>query len=363
MAFRALFCISLVSFVISFFSGCFSTQVRLPSSVNQVYKNSEIQQVLGMAAQNNILFHIPEATTREHEKTEIDAKCREVDEPLWAEKLSVYLAEFRKHPEYLTKFHILEIKRGDTAQIQLQKDLDGAMTISVQFVKIESRGRVQITSRIPCKGSIAEYLGRELVKTDYEFPSVEQFGLALQKMPERVRVPRLQFQNGFLSYLAERGVIFKFSHEMSFEKTVKGQFVMAEALNQLSEEIKQPFHKYVNYWFKQISEKSTQAQVLQMFGLISDRDLKSGVKVESESDFSRRTGSENDLTYVFTSYSVENEQIKLVPLQELDKCLQGFTEDMSGVKLRKPASTDKESFLRPGYSCSLNPPPVPTAAN
>ncbi len=356
MAFRVLLSILVVVFV----SGCFSTQVRLPASVYQVYKNSDIQQVLGLAAQNNILFHIPDVTTREVERSEIDQKCRLIDEPMWAEKLSVYLSEFRRHPELLTKFHILEVKRGDSSQVQIQKDLDGAVTVSVQFVKIESRGKVQIETKIPCKASVAEYLGRELIKTDYEFPSVEQFATRIEKLPERVTVPRLQFANGFISYLAERGVIFKFTHEMSFEKTTKGQFVMAEVMNQLSEEVKQPFHKYVNYWFKQISEKSVQAQVIQMFGIVPEKLPVSGVKVAAESDYSRKTLGESDLTYVFTSYNIENEQIKLVSLKDLDECLQGFTNDMTGVKFRKPASTEKESFLRPGYSCSgaIAAPPV-----
>jgi hypothetical protein len=348
MAFRLFISV----FVVVAISGCFSSQVRLPASVYQVYKNSDIQQVLNLAAQNNILFHIPEVTTREIETTEIDQKCREIEEPMWAEKLSVYLSEFRRHPELLTKFHILEMKRGDSSQVQIQKDLDGAITVSVQFVKIESRGKVQIETRLPCKASVAEYLGRELIKTDYEFPSVEQFANRVEKLPERKDVPRLQFQNGFLSYLAERGVIFKFTHEMSFEKTTKGQYVMAQVMNELSEEVKQPFHKYLNYWFKEISEKSTQAQVIQMFGLVAEKDPKSGVRVASESDHSRKTLGESDLTYVFTSYNIENEQIKLVSLKQLDECLQGFTDNMTGVKFRKPASTEKDSFLRPGYSCS-----------
>ncbi len=360
MAFRKLLSIVLVGAATIWLTGCFSSQVRLPASVSQVYKNSEIQQILGMAAQNNILFHIPEVTTREVEKTEIDAKCREIDEPLWADRLSVYLSEFRKHPELLSRFHILEIKRADSSQIQIQKDLDGAVTVSIQFVKMESRGKVQLDSKLPCKGSIAEYLGRELIKTDYEFPTTEQFEASLKKLPERLNVPRLQFSNDFLSYLADRGIIFKFNHEMSFEKTTKGQYVMVEVMNQLSAETKQPFHKHLNYWFKQISEKSAQASVIQMFGLIPEKVLKSGVKVESDNDHKSRLMGESDLTYVFTSYAVENEKVKLASLKDLDQCLETFTGDMTGVKLRKPASTEKESFLRPGYACQVTSVEPPT---
>ncbi len=333
------------------FTSCVGTQVRLPSSARQVYKNENVQQVLNLAAQNNILFHIPEATTREVEKSEIDQKCREVDEPQWAEKLTSYLNEFRKRPEFLSRFHVLEIKRGDTAQVQVQKDLDGAVTLSIQFVKIESRGKVNLQTHIPCSSSIAEYIGRELIKTDYEFPTLENFNVTLQNLPEKPNVARFQFSNQFLSYLADRGVVFKYNHEMSFEKTTKGQYVMAEVLNRLAEETKQTFHQHINYWFKQISEQSTQAQVVQMFAVVPDKEPKSGVHVDSEGDHARRVLGESDLTYVFTSYNVENEQVKLVGLQQLDQCLQNFTNEMSGIRLRKPAAVEKESYLRPGYSC------------
>lgn len=351
MAFRVLF-----TFIIFIgFTGCFSTMVRLPTNANQVYKNNDVQQSLMLAAQNNILFNIPDATTREVEKTEIDQACRRIDEPMWAEKLSVYLNEFNKRPEFLTRFHIIEMKRGDSSQIQVQKDLDGAVTLSIQFVKIESRGKVQLQTQLPCNnGSIAEYLGRELIKTDYDFPSTDQLVAQLQSLPERTNVSRFQFANGFLSYLAERGVVFKFSHEMSFEKTTKGHFVLAEIMNKLSEQTKQPFHQYLNYWFKQISEQSVQARLIQMFAVLPDKESKSGVRVESEGEHARRVLGESDLTYVFTTYNVEDEQVKMVTLKQLDDCLKNFTDDMSGVKLRKPAATEKESYLRPGYSCLSN---------
>ena len=81
---------------------------------------------------------MPEATTREFEKSEIDQNCREVKEPMWSEKLSVYLNEFKKRPELLTKFHVIEMRRGDKAEVLIEKDLDGAATLSIQFVKLEN---------------------------------------------------------------------------------------------------------------------------------------------------------------------------------------------------------------------------------
>lgn len=341
--------------VLLFLGSCISSYVRLPSSAKQVYGNGDIQQSLLLLAQNNILVNIPEATTREFEKSEIDQKCRSIKEPLWSEKLSVYLNEFRKRPELLSRFHVIEMKRADTADVRVQKDLDGAVTLSINFVKLENYGKVSFQTKLPCNGSIAEYLGRELVKTNYDFPGIEKFVLTLQNLPEKKDLPRFQFSNNFLSYLAERGAMFKFSHEMSFEKTAQGKYVMAELLNKLSEEVKQPFHQHLNYWFKQINEQSTQAHLIQMFAALPDREIKAGVRVDAKNENSSvKAAGEADLTYLYITYNVENDQINSANLQQLEKCLQNFTEDMSGIKLRKPAATEKSSYLRPGYSCNVS---------
>lgn len=332
---------------------CVSNYIRLPNSVAQVYSNGEVQQSLMLVAQNNILIHIPEATTREFEKSEIDQTCRQMREPFWSEKLSTYLNEFRRRPELLSRFHVIELKRGDKSEVQIQKDLDGATTLSIQFVKVENYGKVSIQTRLPCKGSVAEYLGRDLVKTDYEFPAIDSLVMALQPLPEKKPVPRFQFANEFLMYLAERGTIFKFTHEMSFEKTTQGQFVMAELLNRLAQETKDNFKQHTNYWLKQINANSVQAQLIQMFGVIPDRELKAGVRVDTRGEVSQRMHGDSDLTYLYITYSVEKDILKYVSLDQLERCLQTFTQDMSGFKLRKPAASNKESFLKPGYACNI----------
>lgn len=334
-------------------SGC-SHYVRLPSSAAQVYSNEDIRQALSLVAENNVMINIPEATTREFEKSEIDARCSRVEQPLWSEKLSIYLNEFRKKPELLSRLHVIEIKRGDSPDVKVQQDLDGAVTLSVQFVKFENHGKVTFQTQLPCKASVAEYLGKDLVKTDYEFPDVRKFVQTLQSLPERKSLPRFQFSKEFLTYLAERGAVFKFSHELSFEKTSQGKFVMAELLNRLADEVKQPFHQHMNYWFKQINQHSTQAQLIQMFAVYQDRELKTGVRVDDPRATARVAG-DTDLTYLYITYNVENDRVNSAGLQDLEKCLRTFTDNMSGVKFRKPASTDGESYLKPGYNCTIAP--------
>jgi hypothetical protein len=336
------------------FVGCITDYARLPNSVSQVYANTEVQQALLLVAKNNVLVNIPEETTREFEKTEIDQKCRHISEPIWSEKLSVYLNEFRRHPELLTRFNVIELKRGDNADVKVQKDLDGAITLSVQFAKLETHGKVTFQTQLPCGASIAEYMGRDLVKTDYDFPDMQKFVQTVQALPEKKDIPRFQFANDFLAYLAERGTLFKFSHEMSFEKTSQGKYVMAELLNKLAAEVKEPFHRHMNYWFKQINQQSTQAKLIQLFAAIQDKELKAGVRVDLKNETTQRVAGESDLTYLYITYNVENDVVNFVNLQQLEKCLQSFTENMSGVHIRTPASADKESYLKPGYSCSVD---------
>lgn len=342
-------------FAIISLQSCVTNYIRLPNSVAQVYTNSDVQQSLLLAAQNNILINIPEATTREFEKTEIDQSCRQIREPLWSEKLAVYLSEFRKRPELLSRFHVIELKRGDKSDVQIQKDLDGAVTVSIQFVKVENYGKVSIQTRLPCKASVAEYLGRDLVKTDFEFPSIESLVLTLQQLPEKKLVPRFQFASDFLIYLAERGTIFKFNHEMSFEKTTQGQFVMGELLNRLAQDTKESFKQHTNYWFRQINANSKQAQLIQMFAALPDRELKAGVRVDSRGEISQKVFGDSDLTYLYITYNVDKDTLNYVSLNQLEQCLQNFTKDMSGFKLRKPAATEKESYLKPGYACDVAP--------
>lgn len=335
-----------------YLQSCISTY-RLPSSVAQVYTNSDIQQGLLLVAQNNILISMPDATTREFEKSEIDQSCRQIKEPLWSKKLSEYLNEFKKRPELLARFHVIEMKRGDKAEVLIQKDLDGASTLLIQFVKQENHEKVDVQTKIPCKGSVVGYLGRELINTSYDFPNVEKLVSVLQNLPEKKDLPRFQFSNEFLTYLAERGAIFKFTHELSFEKTAQGKYVMAELLNKLADGVKQPFYQHVNYWFKQINTESTQAHLVQMFAVLQDKDLKAGVRVESGNENLQQIMGESDLTYLFITYNVENDQVNSASLPQLEKCLQHFTDDMSGIRLRKPAAKEKESYLRPGYSCKV----------
>lgn len=337
--------------------GCVSQDLRLPSTASEVYKNTDLQQSLLMAAQNNILFVIaPEALT-DLEKTEVDQKCRSFDNPFWSAKLSTYLNSMRQHPEWLTRFHVLELKKGDVAQVQMQQDLDGATVLSIQYVMSEVRGKVSYKTKLPCDGRLAESIGKDIIKTSFEFPSREAFAKLLTESPEKQKVDRFQFANDFLLYLAERGTIFKFGHEQSFEKNSKGQYLMALALNQLANEVKNKNMGYVNLWLKKINQNSRQAELIQMFGLVNDKEIKAGVKVDTQGEFARKTMGQPDLTYLYVTFKVEGDDVQVTPFDGLNRCLQAQVRVLgSNTFGRNPAAKnigedERDSFLSPGFTC------------
>jgi len=355
MAQRRVFFLNFLLCSTVFIYGCISQDIRTPNSAGEVYKNTEIQQSLMMAAQNNILFSISNEALNEVEKTEVDSKCKSVSNPFWSEKLSVYLNYMRQNPEWFDKIHVVEIKKGDHAQIQLQKDLiDGAKVLSIQYVMSEVHGKVSFKTQLPCQGSLAEYLGQPLIKTDYDFPDRERLAEVLKDAPTKDKIERFQFNSSFLMYLAERGAIFKFSHEQSFEKINK-KYVLAEALNKLSSEVKNQNYGYINLFLKKINQNSHQAELIQLFGLINDKELRAGVKVESQqSRFEHKSDSQSNLTYLFLTYKVDVDDVSVSPLTGFNFCLQEQVKVLGSI-FRKPATDlhEKNSYLYPGFQCDL----------
>jgi len=354
MAQKKLFALNLLFFSIIFIYGCVSQELRIPNSATEVYKNADVQQSLMMAAQNNILFAISNDSLLDYEKTEIDAKCKSTASPFWAEKLTVYLNYMRQHPEWFSKFHVLEFKKGDHAQVQLQKDLiDGARVLSIQYVMSEVRGKVTLNTQLPCQGSLAEYIGQPLIKTDYEFPSKDQMQQVLSLAEDKEKVDRFNFNSDFLMYLAERGAVFKFSHEQSFEKINK-KYVLATALNKLAQEVKRQNFGFVNLFLKKINQNSQQAEVIQLFGLVNDKELKAGLKVELQANADSNLGKMQvpNLTYLYLTYRTDTDDVAVTSIAGLNSCLQDQVKTL-GASLRKPASDvlEKNNYLRPGFQC------------
>lgn len=331
--------------------GCVSSTLRFPSSTDEIYGYNHLKQNLMLAAHNNVLFHIPQDTLFETEKNEIDSRCKEVQKPFWTEKLSVYLNMMQTNPEWFTRFHVIEIKKGDAPKVVLENDLDGATILSIQYGKVESRGIVSLKTNMPCaKGRIAEYLGKEITKTQFEFPTIPEVRKVLSAAPARKTVKRFEFSNQFISYLAERGFILKFNHEISFEKNTANKFVFAEVLNKLSRELgKRKDNKHVNLWMKILNDARKSDEIIQMFSLENQKQLKSGLKF-SVND----TNSESEsYPYLYMSYNVDNEVITTSDITDLNECLAQIPSQKTNLFARQPTSEvlNDNKYVK-DYSCT-----------
>lgn len=312
---------------------------------------------LKLAASYGILFHLPTESLQAYEMSEIDSKCKKREMPFWSERISIYLSYLKQHPELYSKFHVFEIKQGDRKKIDLQKDLfDGGITLSIQFEKLESRGQVGLSSQLPCDiVARAEYINKTITKTFYDFPSTDELSEALVAEKEKPEIERFKFANDFFVYLAERGVLFRFDHDKSFERYAENKYILAEVFNKLSAEVKTfKDENHFGLWVKKINENSEQAGLIQLFALEKHKDQKTGIKVDSQGELHRKNTGEKDLTYIFTTYKVEAETVQVVALAEVNKCLQKLTSEMGPFKFRQPADAkDRDSYLYPGYECKL----------
>ena len=331
--------------------GCVSSTLRFPASAEEIYGYSHLKQNLLLAAQNHVLFHIPQETLFETEKNEIDSRCKETQKPFWTEKLSVYLNMMQTNPEWFTRFHVIEIKKGDAPKVVLENDLDGATILSIQYGKVESRGLVNLKTNMPCsKGRLAEYLGKEITKTQFEFPSVPDVRKVLDSANPRKSVKRFEFSNQFISYLAERGFILKFNHEVSFEKNTANEFVFVEVLNKLSRELgKREDNKYVNLWMKILNDTRTADEIIQMFSLENQKQLKSGLKFSvNENGYETQS-----FPYLYMSYNVNNEVITTSDITDLNKCLAHIPIQKTNLFARQPtAEALNENKYVKDYSCA-----------
>lgn len=330
--------------------GCISSSLRFPSSTDEIYTFNQLKQSLLLAAQNNVLFHIPQETLFESEKTEIDSRCKDTQKPFWSEKLSVYLNLMKSNPEWFTKFHVIEIKKGDSPKAILENDLDGATVLSIQYGKVESRGKVTLKTNMPCASArMAEYLDKDIIKTQFDFPPTATVRQLLSQASNRKTVKRFEFSNRFISYLAERGFILKFSHELSFEKNTQNKYVFAEVLNKLSKEVlRKKSNKHVNLWMKILNDIRKTDDIIQMFSLENQPELKSGVKFA----VNEANRSDEAYPYLFMSYMVNEETIKQTTISDLNACLADIPNQNTKLFLRQPTSmTLTENKNIKDYSC------------
>lgn len=351
--------------VLSFFIfSCSTSIIRLPAALskNKVY-NPERTAKLKKAAENGVLFVINDHVFRDIEKTEVDSKCRVSDEPDWSDRLFTYLDVFSSKPNLYKKFHVIELRKSDKPGFRLQKDLDGLAYLSINYAKLESIEKIDEKTVLPCDDLNREYLNKNITQVSLRWPSPNELINFLMNEEDRAVVERFNFDTRFLFFLAEHGAVLKFNQDLGFDKTPDGKYILVETLAQLGEQVKKIQEKnkkalpikHIEHWMYEISQKSVQGSGLQLFQITRDSELGHGIKVDSEGEFARRTQGQYDPTYLYLGYRTNSGSLQIPTLSQMDGCLSELTQMMSlGFSSRKPASEDRSSFLKPGYSCRQN---------
>lgn len=336
---------------VCFVVGCVSSTIRLPASFKPKY-NNEIVSSLQNAATNGILFQVSDSVFRDVPARQVE-RCRHAEAPMWSAQVMSTLDIFKKHPEYFNKFHIIDIKRGDKARVEVSSDLSHVSYLTIMYAKRETREKITPATTMPCLESNSDYIGKDMITTNIDWPSNEEVRMALSQAPEKEDVESFKFNTAFLEFLAERQAVLKINPEVPFAKNIDGDRFIKLWLEKMAQEIKTPENvEYLSYWLKEISTHSKQATKIQFFGLHAETDISYGVQVDTAGKFSRKLNSYQEPTYVFASYKEDDGDILSGDMKDLNHCLQ----ELYGIygnplAMGTQLESDEESFLSPGYSC------------
>jgi len=335
-------------------AGCISTTLRLPASFKPSY-NSKIVTSLRSAALNGVLFQVNDTVFRDVPARQVE-HCRKADEPTWSQEFLGFLDLMDKNPQYYNKFYIVDFKRGDSAKAEITKDIDGLSYLSVTYAKRENREKVTASTNMPCLESNTDYVGKDLITTYIDWPTMAQVESVLKEATPKAKIERFQFNTDFLIFLAERQAILKINPEVAFERNYHGEYFLATWLEKMSQEIhdNDADLDFINYWLKEISTRSKQAKDIQFFGLHPEGTISYGVQVDTVGKFTRKINSYQEPTYLFMSYREKSGEYVYNDLKDLNTCLQSLLGTYRNpLSMGMAYESDEDSFLAPGYSCRM----------
>lgn len=332
-------------------SACVSNTLRLPASFQPKY-DSKIVTSLKTAAVSGVLFQVSDSVFRDVPVRQVEL-CRTTEAPTWSTTFVNFLELMDRNPQYYNKFYIVDFKRGDKPRAEINKDIDGLASLSIVYSKRENREKITAMTNLPCAETVAPYLGKELITTSIDWPSIEQINAALKAAPNKLKIDRFQFNTDFLVYLAERQTILKINPEVAFERTYQGEYFLNSWLEKMADDIREPDqkHAYINYWLREISSRSNQAKSIQFFGLHAENQVSYGVQVDSVGKFNRKINGYQEPTYLFMSYREKNGEYIYSRLKDLDQCMQTLVGNYRSISMTY--DYDSDSFLAPGFSCKL----------
>ena len=338
-----------------FVVGCASSTIRLPSSFKPKYNNATVE-VLKVAAKNGIVFQVSDSVFRDVPTRQVD-RCRKAEAPIWSFKLMELLTMLkeRNKDSYYNKFHVVDIKRGDKARVEITEDLSNVSYLTITYAKRETREKVTSSTMIPCYDASSDFEGKDLITTNIDWPNIEEMKLALKQAPAKKDVSALKFNTSFLTFLAERQAILKIGPEVPFARTKDAEPFLKIWLDKVAHEIVDPTQvEYINYWLKEISVQSKQAGTIQFFGLYREAGAAHGVQVDTVGKYARKLNNYQEPTYMFMSFREIGGDTVADDIKDLNLCLRDLT-GVYGNPLAMGTSldTDGDSFLAPGYSCKV----------
>lgn len=343
----------LILFVVA---GCVSTTIRLPASFKPKYK-TKIVNSLKNAAYNGVLFQVNDSVFRDVPVRQVD-RCRKAEAPTWSQSFMELMDLMDRNPQYYGKFHMVDFRGGDQARAEISKDINGLTSLNITYSKRETREKVTSQTTLPCLESTSDYLDKDLVSTVIEWPKSSEILAVLKSAPEKTKVEHFQFNTEFLMFLAERQTVLKINPEVAFERNFKGEYFLGAWLEKMAQELQTSNGTdtdFINYWLKEISTHSKQAEQIQFLGLHPESTLSHGVQVDSSEKFARKPSSFQEPTYMYMSYHQKDGEYVSTSLKDLNKCMQNlmvvYRNPLTGVNLDFEAN----SFLFPGYSCTPAP--------
>lgn len=333
-------------------AACTHSPMKRTPALETLSFDTERVQLLRLAAENSLLFQIPDATIRDLPVQFVGDNCRQTGEGPWAQYLYSTLRIIQKNPALAQKIHLIEFQRGDSPRADLSKDLDGAVHLVLSYSKVETRHRINSLSDIPCASGDMTLIGKDKTVATFEWPSVQAITKVLTQASPRPPVERFEIDKSFALWLADRMSILRLTPELSFEKTHLGDPLLPLFFAQISHELHSA-HPAVDFWMHEISRRSKLGQSVIFFGLKKEADGLIGIEVESKGKFARKLNGLIDPSYPYLSYRLENQGgFTITPLQDLENCMDKLMASYkSPMSFMGTFETDAESFLFPGHHC------------
>lgn len=302
--------------------------------------------LLKSAADNRLLFQIPDQTFKDFNTLEVGDKCRKQIEPFWPKAVYFLLEVLNQNPQLYAKIHSVEIKRGDRPNLEINKDLDGGTTMVLLYSKTESHKTIQSLMDIPCSSQSLDLIGKDLVEVSFSIPDAKEIIEKLSLLPNKLAIERFNFNTTFLHFLASRQSLLRFTPELAFEKTSEGQPLIVELFNDLSTSIKPDSNfESLDYWLRDISLNSKHSDKLKLFSIRRDSDLSYGLETGTESEIQRKINGTTSPTMAYLSYKIETDKFLHVSLDKLESCLSKIP------RTNHFLSRDSYSYLHPGFHC------------